>query len=216
MTPVVPSKTIPVSRPKWAKCMPIFRPKRRTNPTRWPTPAGGFTFTAIWIVAIWYHTYTEIGLPVFFEKIEILFYHTTFLFSKQCIHCNLVPWVLSYPPYGARLCRAGRREPWERGCIHWFPTKELGLRHCSRLVQIPQNQWERRCQFGPIGIFGTSFEGGPIWPVRSSFGIDCEQSLLFFTFSEGSARVRECRAAKPRDARNEGGSSPVSRLQSCA
>ena len=27
----------------------------------------------------------------------------------------LVPRVLSYPPYGAREGRAGRREPWERG-----------------------------------------------------------------------------------------------------
>ena len=32
---VVPSKTIPDSRPKTAKCMPIFRPKRRKNPSRW-------------------------------------------------------------------------------------------------------------------------------------------------------------------------------------
>ena len=24
-TPVVPSKTIPYSRPKWAKCIPVFR-----------------------------------------------------------------------------------------------------------------------------------------------------------------------------------------------
>ena len=23
------------SRPKWAKCIPIFRPKRHKNPTRW-------------------------------------------------------------------------------------------------------------------------------------------------------------------------------------
>ena len=39
---------------------------------------------------------------------------------------NLVPRVLSYPPYGAReretrvslsLRRTGRREPWERGCL---------------------------------------------------------------------------------------------------
>ena len=36
--------------------------------------------------------------------------------------------------------------------------------------------------------------------------VDREQSLFFFIFSEGSARARECRAAKPRDARNEGGS----------
>ena len=32
---VVPSKTIPDSRPKWAKCIPVFRPKRRQNHTRW-------------------------------------------------------------------------------------------------------------------------------------------------------------------------------------
>ena len=28
-------KTQPDSRPKWAKCIPIFRPKQRKNPTRW-------------------------------------------------------------------------------------------------------------------------------------------------------------------------------------
>ena len=33
-TPVVPSKTIPDSRPKWAKCLLVFRPKRCKNPTR--------------------------------------------------------------------------------------------------------------------------------------------------------------------------------------
>ena len=33
--------------------------------------------------------------------------------------------------------------------------------------------------------------------------IDCEQSLFFFRFSEGSTRERQ--AAKPREARNEGG-----------
>ena len=32
-TPVVPSKTIPDSRPKWAKSIPVFRPKRPKNPT---------------------------------------------------------------------------------------------------------------------------------------------------------------------------------------
>ena len=34
--PVVPSKTRPNSWPKWAKCIPVFRPKGRAkNPTRW-------------------------------------------------------------------------------------------------------------------------------------------------------------------------------------
>ena len=31
----VPWKTIPYSKRKWAKCVPVFRPKRRKNPTRW-------------------------------------------------------------------------------------------------------------------------------------------------------------------------------------
>ena len=33
--PELPSKTILDSRPKWAKCIAVFRPKRRKNPTRW-------------------------------------------------------------------------------------------------------------------------------------------------------------------------------------
>ena len=33
--PVVPSKTIPDSRLKWAECIPVFRPKRLKNTTRW-------------------------------------------------------------------------------------------------------------------------------------------------------------------------------------
>ena len=40
-TPVVPSKTIPDSRPKRAKCIFVFRPKRRKSPTLW-----GGTFVA--------------------------------------------------------------------------------------------------------------------------------------------------------------------------
>ena len=31
--PLVPSKTIPDSRPKWAKSIPVLRLKRRKNPT---------------------------------------------------------------------------------------------------------------------------------------------------------------------------------------
>ena len=47
--------------------------------------------------------------------------------------------------------------------------------------------------------------------------LDCELSLFFFRFSKGSARAREHWAAKPRDARNEGGSPrrKKSRLLSC-
>ena len=53
-----------------------------------------------------------------------------------------------------------------------------------------------------LGFFGPhQFQG-----FKSSAEIDCEQSLFFFRISEGSARERERRAAKPRDVRNEGGS----------
>ena len=35
-TPVIPSKTIPNSKPKWAKCISVFnRPKKRKNHTLW-------------------------------------------------------------------------------------------------------------------------------------------------------------------------------------
>ena len=49
-----PSKTQPASRTTWAKCIPVFRPKRRKSPTRWggtylyrlckgvPSPGVGF------------------------------------------------------------------------------------------------------------------------------------------------------------------------------
>ena len=35
LPPVACSKSIPYSRPKWAKCIPVFRRKWRRNPTRW-------------------------------------------------------------------------------------------------------------------------------------------------------------------------------------
>ena len=37
----VPLKTIPGSRPKWAKSIPAFRPKRRKTPGKNPTRWGG-------------------------------------------------------------------------------------------------------------------------------------------------------------------------------
>ena len=45
-------------------------------------------------------------------------------------------------------------------------------------------------------------------PYPTNFVSDkvIKQSLFFFRFSEGSAHARERRAAKPRDARSEGGS----------
>ena len=73
-TSVVPSKTIPDSRPKWAKCIFVFRPKRRKNPTRWggtyvayirespppPAPHPGLLLVQIWIpTSVWSLRMTE-------------------------------------------------------------------------------------------------------------------------------------------------------------
>ena len=59
--PQFPRKPYPIPDPKWAKFIPVFRPKRRTT-TRWVgtylyslyrgVPPGGFMFTAIWIMAM--------------------------------------------------------------------------------------------------------------------------------------------------------------------
>ena len=73
-TSVVPSKTIPDSRPKWAKCIFVFRPKRRKNPTRWggtyvayireslppPPPTQDYSLVQIWIPTnVWSLRMTE-------------------------------------------------------------------------------------------------------------------------------------------------------------
>ena len=71
-TSVVPSKTIPDSRPKWAKCIFVFRPKRRKNPTRWggtyvsyirespPPPTQDYSLVQIWIpTSVWSLRMTE-------------------------------------------------------------------------------------------------------------------------------------------------------------
>ena len=34
-TLLIPSKTIPDSRPKWAKSIPVFRQKQHKHPTHW-------------------------------------------------------------------------------------------------------------------------------------------------------------------------------------
>ena len=43
--------------------------------------------------------------------------------------------------------------------------------------------WYIKCnepfRFGPTGIFGTSFEGGPLWPVRLSRSVGQKCPVLF-------------------------------------
>ena len=44
-----------------------------------------------------------------------LYFRAPYTYSSSLLSDNLVPRVLSYPPY--KTSRAGRREPWERGWL---------------------------------------------------------------------------------------------------
>ena len=46
--------TIPDSSPKWAKCIPVFKPKRRKNPTRWGSPQDIVADWSLNSVAEWH------------------------------------------------------------------------------------------------------------------------------------------------------------------
>ena len=66
---------------------------------------------------------------------------------------NLVPRVLSYPPYGAR---EGRREPWERGW-HGRRLKEKGklpwelARRLNLVTLVQHKSDENHCCITPLG-----------------------------------------------------------------
>ena len=52
---------------------------------------------------------------------------------------NLVARVLSYPPYGVKERRAGRREPWERGWNSDGGTDRV--EQGSGTVMVEQSGW---------------------------------------------------------------------------
>ena len=58
---VVPLKSLPNSRPKWPKCIPVFRPKRPKNPTLlgWHIP--------IWLMYIVYEGVTYRSYSISFN-----------------------------------------------------------------------------------------------------------------------------------------------------
>lgn len=84
--------------------------------------------------------------------------------------------------------------------IH-IPTRKLSkLKHFLKMYLI-----RRRLVVGSryYSIFHPGFMIEGRKKVRPL--VDCDQSLFFSRFIEGSASARERRAAKPRDARNEEG-----------
>ena len=68
--PVVPSKTIPDSRLKWARCIPVFRAKQCKNPTRW---GGTYLFGL----------YKGAPPPLGIEKIHVIVIAFVYLEYKQ-------------------------------------------------------------------------------------------------------------------------------------
>ena len=56
-------------------------------------------------------------------------------------------------------------------------------------------KWNRSFRFGPTGILGTSFEGGPLWPVEPKFSFPFDKfvvpstSLLYPAFKD---KMAEC------------------------
>ena len=75
--PVVPSKTKPDSRLKWAKCIPVFRAKQRKNPTRW----GGTCLFGL---------YKGAPPPLGIEKIHVIVIAFVYLEYKQNSSTNQI------------------------------------------------------------------------------------------------------------------------------
>ena len=89
-------------------------------------------------------------------------------------------------------------------------TETLQIRgERSRLTALSHNftQWGIKKLPGMGQTSDSDHPNLPSGAPSSLFQIalDCELSLFFFRFSKGSARAREHWAAKPRDARNDGG-----------
>ena len=126
----------------------------------------------------------------------ILYFHAnkTFFFTGKVLHlASCTEWEFLYLGSGLLLFTP----PPVRFCPKWDPVPN------NRKITAMRN-----LSFPPI-LRCTK------WRHAWAKMVDCEQPLFFFRFSNGSARARERWAAKPQDARNEGGSL-VSRLQSRA
>ena len=90
--PVVPLKTLPDSRPKWAKCKPVLRPKRPKNPTL----SGGTYLYGFHVVykEVTYCTYSlSSNLSYVGKFFAVEFWRTVSKFRKKknCCLVSCVP-----------------------------------------------------------------------------------------------------------------------------
>jgi len=95
--------------------------------------------------------------------------------SRRYIHCNQQLQSNSRPCDNVRLQFAHVRRDQTCDWIWWA---------LSIQPKIPENsgwyiKWNGSFRFGPTGIFGTIFEGGPLWPVKSFRSVGPKCPFLF-------------------------------------
>ena len=79
---VVPSKTIPGARPKWTKCIPVFIPKRRKNPTRWDGTYLYGLYKGVSPRVYWTHSIAPVSLENY--VLTLMFVHIFLSNDHQC------------------------------------------------------------------------------------------------------------------------------------
>ena len=87
---------------------------------------------------------------------------------RAAINCFLIttfttPFLLSccYLQFPIQFSR-----PKNAGC-HTISRQKSTITLAYRVGQLTPTKWKEPFRFGPTGIFGTIFEGSPLWPVWS-------------------------------------------------
>ena len=125
-----PSKSIPDSRPKWPKCIPVFTPKRRKNPTRW-----GGTYL--------YSLYK--GVPPGFQRLPRRHYRCTWSIKMSCA-------VLKGLRYCAHLwVRSWYRFIWlvyrTQVCFRWLCIWFTMIKVLNKVFTVRSPQKKGRSEF---------------------------------------------------------------------
>ena len=111
----------PHSRPKWAKCIPVVRPKRRKNPTRW---SGTYLYSL-------YKGVPPGGGGLIYSGFSLLFH----LNSYRAFFCLKVKCFLP--------CKMHHCSLWKRNCCLENPRVCSQRKGACVFFQRPSNSKER-------------------------------------------------------------------------